>query len=115
MKENNQKLGLAFYHLKNKCALGSINGNEMIDFKFDEKQINEIFKFLNSGVFQGMFDVVSIEDYRKILELNYSSLERDEISNDKIEELRQIYSQKAGELEEFYKKYANEYLSSQPE
>ena len=98
MNNEKQKLGVALYHLKDKFAYGSTNGNEMSEFKFDKIQIATLFDYLRNGVFEGMFTFLEPEEFRAILELNYLNLAREIVSNEKIKELEKEFLEKEKEL-----------------
>ena len=98
MNNEKRKLGVTLYHLKNKFAYGSINGNEMSEFKFDEIQIATLFEYLRNGVFEGMFTFVEPEEFSSILNLHYLNLGRETVSNEKIKELEKEFLQKEEEL-----------------
>ena len=98
MNNEKQKLGVVLYHLKDKFAYGSTNGNEMSEFKFDEIQIATLFDYLRNGVFEGMFTFLEPEEFRAILELNYLNLAREVVSNEKIKELEKEFLEKEKEL-----------------
>ena len=99
MSIEKKKLGVALYHLKDKFAYGSVNGNELSEFKFDEIQIAALFDYLRNGVFEGMFTFVSPEEFRAILELNYLNLAREVVSNKEIKDLEKEFLEKENELE----------------
>lgn len=98
MNNEKKKLGVTLYHLKDKFAYGSINGNEMSEFKFDEIQIATLFDYLRNGVFEGMFTFVEPEEFSAILNLHYLNLARETVSNDKIKELDKEFLEKEKEL-----------------
>ena len=99
MNNKKIKLGVTLYHLKDKFAYGSTNGNEMSEFKFDEIQIAALFDYLRNGVFEGMFTFVKPEEFKAILNLHYLNLGREVVSNEKIKELEKEFLEKENELD----------------
>ena len=113
--ENKKMLGVTLYHLKDKFAYGSVSGNEMSEFKFSEEQIAALFEYLHRGVFEGMFEANSLEDYQDIMGLNYASLAREEGLRERRRELKETFYKDAQDLEEFHNQYLSENGNSQPE
>ena len=107
MSNDKIKLGVALYHLKDKFAYGSTSGNEMSEFKFDEKQIASLFEFLRNGAFDGMFNNVDMIDYININDLNFISLSREETRVNVREKLTKEYEKKVKELDDQKEKELN--------
>ena len=115
MSMEKQKLGVTLLHLKDKFAYGSVNGNEISEFKFDDIQANVLFDFLYNGVFDGMFTFVELKDFQDILNLNYMNLAREILSTDGHKKLEQDFLKKEQELKEAYKKQKESETQSQPQ
>ena len=114
MNNDKKKLGVTLYHLKDKFAYGSTNGNEVSEFKFDEIQIAALFDYLRNGVFEGMFTFVKPEDFNEILNLNYLNLARETVSNEKIKELEKEFLEKENVLKTAYKMSGKSESQNQP-
>ena len=114
MNNNKKKLGVTLYHLKDKFAYGSTNGNEVSEFKFDEIQIAALFDYLRNGVFEGMFTFVKPEDFNEILNLNYLNLARETVSSQKNRELEKEFIEKENELKSAYEMAGKSESQSQP-
>lgn len=107
MNKIEPKYGVTLYHLKGKFAYGSTTGNEISEFKYDENEAKALFNLLHNGPFDGMFDVLSLDEYKKFIELNYWSLmnqSRNTLSASAREELSKAYDAKVKELEEKHQK-----------
>ena len=98
------KYGVALYHLKDKFAYGSTTGKELSEFKYDEQQIQALFNFLHNGAFEGMFDVLSLDEYKNFIELHYLSLARNTMYPEVRNQFAAEFSSKVRELEDEQKK-----------
>ena len=108
MSNEKVELGVTLYHLKDKFAYGSTTGNEVSEFKYDEKQIAALFDFLRNGSFDGMFETVDIEEYQKFIELNYLSLARDTMYPEVRDRLAEEYAKKLTQLRKQKEKNSTE-------
>ncbi len=116
MANKKEKQGVALLHLKDKFAYGSTNGSEMSEFKFDEIQIATLFEFLRKGAFEGMFNFVTLEDAKGILNINYLNLAREAVSTQEIKEIEQKSIKKEQELLEKYEMFQkSQTTGSQPQ
>ena len=101
------------FHLKDKFAYGSTTGKEFSGFNYDEKQVAALFNYLYNGTFDGMFDCLSLDEYKIFTEINYMSLARNTGSSDVRNALANEYAQRIRELEEKHKALPAE--SNQPQ
>ena len=113
MEKERQKLGVVFIHLKDKWAYGSTTDSRMSKFVFDNIQIKALQTFLEKGVFKGMFDIVSCNDFLNVLNLHYDSLIKETINREI--ELESERNKRKDELDEAYKKHKKAQNENQPQ
>ena len=65
--------GVSFFHLKGKFAVVNSRGNLVSDFNLTGEQVAMIYRFLDEGVFEGMFDEIDRSVYRMVLGLKYDA------------------------------------------
>ena len=115
MEKAKQKLGVTFIHLKDKWAYGSTTDSRMSKFEFDDIQIHALITYFEKGVFEGMFDIVSYNDFLNVLNLNYDSLKNETISPNRIIELESEFKEKENELKVAYKMHTKAQNENQPQ
>ena len=65
--------GVNFYHLKGKFAVVNNRGDIVSDFNLTGEQVSALYKYLDEGVYKGMFDEVDRSVYRTVLGLAYDA------------------------------------------
>ena len=66
--------GVNFIHDRGSFALVNERGNIVSDFDLSSEQICAINKYLEQGVYRGMFDILDRSVYRTALALKYDAL-----------------------------------------
>lgn len=111
MSNNSRRPGVIFYHLKGEFSLANGDGKVVTDFKYNQNQVIAIQDYLVGGNFEGMFNVLSLEDYKLVLALHYDKIIADASSKENRDLLNKEYEKKLQELESFYEQS----LQAQPE
>lgn len=65
--------GVFFYHFKDRFAIANNRGEIVSDFDLTGEQLASIYRYLDEGVFRGMFDEVDRSVYRRVLGLAYDA------------------------------------------
>lgn len=103
--------GVLFYHLKGKFSLANSEGQVVSKFKYEKHHLEAIQDFLAEGKFEGMFDILPLEDYKLVLALHYDKVIADASNRDLRAILNREYERKLKELEDFHEQS----LQVQPE
>lgn len=68
--------GLAVQKLKDQFKLIDTQGRQVFSEDMSERQIRDIFKFLEMGCFEGMFRTNSLDHYQTVLDIHFDEVEK---------------------------------------
>lgn len=111
MSENSKQPGVLFYHLNGKFSLANSEGNVVSKFKYDKNQVVAFQDYLVGGNFEGMFDILTPDDYKLVLGMHYGKMFADTPNKEKRSLLNEEYERKLKEIDNFFEQSSQ----SQPE
>ena len=95
---------VGFMQLRGKFAyMDYKTGNPISDFYLTMDEVKSINAYLHGGVYEGMFDKVSVKEYVNALGLKYGSMKKDGISKEEEHELIRGYLEELNNLNKFKK------------
>lgn len=105
------QLGGMFCHLKGKYLLITNEGRLASNHKYDENQVSATLRYLNNGAFKGMFNILSIEDYKLALDMHYEKIIAKTPDKEERKLLNDEYKKRSKKLDSIYEQI----MQAQPE
>lgn len=109
-KKTKSRYGVNFGYLKarGKFALLDANGNPVANsFNLSSAQVEAIYRYMEEGVFDNMFDSVEHAIYGMALGYHYDALIKQSKNKDEVIALKAEYRSKAHKLRTFHRQQAS--------